>query len=482
MTRQSPARRLLHLLGIDRAVGFTLAGQFWNILSGPLLLVLIVGRLTLNERGVLFNYVDITQFQYLFELGTGAVIQQLASRERAFLASNADGTLGGDPKAKARLAALLRIGLFWFAAVAVVANVVIFPAGWSTFASSEGTAGVDWKLGWVLTVAVAAAEGVVLSLLLFLSGCGHVAAVARVTAVKAMVSTAAMVVSLLLDARLLAHPISGATGLAVPVSWLLLTRRRLLLDLWRTRGGETDFRWRTHVWPFQWRVSFSWLCMMAVLRMLGPLTMCLQGAAAAGQVGLSLYILMTIQGIGGEWVRTKVPGFGLLAAQKKWAELDQVFRAVVVRTLALVAALSLLLTLAVAALDGWEGSIAQRWVLNAGGERLAGQVNEMARAGADALLPPLALGLLALATVSMHVIFTEQQYLRAHGREPMLPVTLTLAVVALATLVLTGKFATVPTMIAGYSFWILTLGLGGGTYIFQKMRRRWHQPESSLAI
>jgi hypothetical protein len=482
MTRQSPVRRLLHWLGIDRAVGFTLLGQFWNIASGPLLLILIVSRLTGNERGVLFNYVDITQFQYLFELGTGAVIQQLASRERAFLAPNADGTLGGDPKAKARLAVLLRIGLLWFAAVAIVANVVIFPAGWYNFASSDGTAGVDWKLGWVLTVAVAAVEGVVLSLLLFLSGCGHVAAVARVTAVKAMVSTAAMAVCLLLNARLLAHPISGAAGLAVSVSWLLLTRRRLLLDLWQTRGGEADFRWRTDIWPFQWRVSFSWLCMMAVVRMLGPLTMRLQGAAAAGQVGLSMYILMTIQGIGGEWVRTKVPSFGLLAAQKKWAELDHIFRAAIVRTLVLVAVLSLLLTLAVVALYGWDGSAPQHWALDVVGERLADRVEEIVHAGADALLPPMALALLALATVAMHVIFTEQQYLRAHGREPMVLVTVTLAVVVLATLLLTGKFATVTAMIAGYSFWILTLGLGGGTYVFQKMRRRWHRPDSSLAI
>src|SRR5262245_18040589 len=474
MTQSSPARRLLHLLGIDRAVGFTLVGQLWNVASGPLLLVLIVGRLTNNERGVLFNYVDNTQFQFLFELGTGAVNQQLASRERAFLMPHADGTLGGDPKAKARLAALLRIGLLWFTGIAIVANAVIFPAGWYNFANSKGMEGVDWKLAWVLTVAVAAVEGVVLSLMLFLSGCGQVAAVARVTAVKAMVSTAAMAVSLLLGARLLAHPISGALGLAVPMIWLLLTRRGLLFDLWRTRGAEADFRWRTHVWPFQWRVSFSWLCMMAVVRLLGPLTMNLQGSAAAGQVGLSLYILMAIQGIGGEWVRTKVPSFGMLAVQKKWAELDQVFRAVVVRTLALVAAFSVLVILVVAGLYGWEGSLAQRWVLDIAGQPAAGRVDESVRAGADALLPPLAIGLLALATVSMHIIFTEQQYLRAHGHEPMLPLALSLAAAVLVTLAIAGKFANVPAMIAGYSFWVVALGLGGGTYVFQKMRRKWH--------
>src|SRR5262245_9273842 len=139
MTLASRARRVLHVLDIDRAVGFTLAGHLWNVLSGPLLLLLIVGRLTLNERGVLFTFVDITQFQFLFELGISSVVQQLASRERAFLAERGDGSLTGDLKAKARLAALFRIGVGWVAGVTVLSNVVILPAGWWWIARSSGT-------------------------------------------------------------------------------------------------------------------------------------------------------------------------------------------------------------------------------------------------------------------------------------------------------------------------------------------------------
>src|SRR4051812_23750506 len=144
MQRHGRARRLLQFLGIDRAVGFALAGQIWRGASGPLLLLLLVGRLTLRERGVMFNYMAITEFQFLFELGIGTVIQQLASRERAFLAPNADGTLGGDPAAKARLAALFRIGISWFVGVAIIGNAVLLPAGWIMFSRSPGIQGVAW--------------------------------------------------------------------------------------------------------------------------------------------------------------------------------------------------------------------------------------------------------------------------------------------------------------------------------------------------
>src|SRR5262249_27842483 len=157
----------------------------------------------------------------LFELGIGTVVQQLASRERAFLGPHADGTLSGDPKAKARLAGLFRIAMGWFGGVMVIANIVIFPAGWFWIAGSPGTENVNWQLGWLLTVLVAAGQGVALALLLFVSGCGHVAGVARITAIKDAAQTVALALALLLGARLLSHPYSGAAGIAVMALWLV---------------------------------------------------------------------------------------------------------------------------------------------------------------------------------------------------------------------------------------------------------------------
>src|SRR5439155_18186066 len=109
-------------------------------------------KLSARERGVLMNYVGICQFQVFFELGVGIVLQQMASRERAFLTLTPDGTLTGGPLAKARLASLLRLAVRWFLAVAVLINVVLLPAGWALFSSDPLLADVDWQLGWVLTV------------------------------------------------------------------------------------------------------------------------------------------------------------------------------------------------------------------------------------------------------------------------------------------------------------------------------------------
>src|SRR5262249_54861855 len=150
---------------------------------------------------------------------------------------------------------------------------------------------------------------------------------------------------------------------------------------------------------------------------------------AAGQVGLSMYVLMAIQGIGSGWIGTKVPAFGVLAAQKKWDELDQVYFGVLIRSLTLQAVLIVIAIALSAVLHNWEGSVFQRWGTELFGGDVVARLGDLAGTGAGApVLPPLTLGLLALATTAIHIIGTQALYLRAHGHDPTIPVTLSLAV------------------------------------------------------
>ena len=243
------AGRFVRFLGIDRAVGFTLVGHAWNILSGPILITLIVWRLSQSERAVLFNYVSIGDFQILFELGVGRVLQQFASREAAFLTPAADGTFTGDPAAKARLAALLRLTVRWLLGVVAVAAAVLLPGGWLFFTLSSGLEGVNWQAAWVLSVAVAGGQGLLNGLMLFMAGCGDVTPVARTTALQNMVMSLAPACFLAVGASLLSHPLSGMAGLAVALGWLLLSRRRRLADLWGTGAGPSTLSWRARSGP-----------------------------------------------------------------------------------------------------------------------------------------------------------------------------------------------------------------------------------------
>ena len=107
--------RTLSGLGIDRAVGWTVAARVWSILAGPVSVILIAAHLSAEEQGFYYTFASIVAFQVIFELGLGMVIVQFASHEKAFLEWRSDGTLGGSDVEKGRLAALLRKSLQWYA-------------------------------------------------------------------------------------------------------------------------------------------------------------------------------------------------------------------------------------------------------------------------------------------------------------------------------------------------------------------------------
>jgi hypothetical protein len=487
--------RVLHFLGIDQAVGFTLIGNIWNAISGPVLLVLIVKQLSVSERGVLFNYVDITSFQVLCELGIATVLQQLASRERAFLMIGPDGTLTGDPQAKARLASLLRLAIRWFIAVTLFTNLVLLPAGWLFFngatfdleslkvVSAKGVelTNVDWKLAWILSVVVASLFGFGVSLFLLMAGCGDVVPAARMTALQAFLSTVSLAIFLIMGNRLMSHPLSGMVGLLVPLGWFFLARRRMLIDLWTTDVSGSQLRWRKDIWPFQWRIALSFISALLLVRLLNPLSLKYHGARVSGQLGLSLYILLAIQLMGTSWVGTKVPIFGQLIAHKKWHDLDQVFRSVLVRSFGFVAVLMGAVVVANALVYFyWEGSWAERLGESLFGHEAIASLSQPS--GLDgtpqtqSLLEPVSLACLALAMLVMHVVNTQAAYLRAHRREPMLWSLVPLGIAVAATLFITAQaFTSVRPMIIGYLACVLVFGLGIGSWIFFSRRHHWHR-------
>lgn len=475
------AKGIVRLAGIDQAVAFTLAGHLWNVATAPLLLVLMIRSLEVGERGVLFNFISICQVQVIFALGVGTVIQQLASRQRAFLQPQPDGTFSGDRPAKQRLASLFRGGLLWFLGIAVTAFFVLLPVGWGFFQTSPGTESVSWKLPWILTLFVAVLDSAVNSVCLFLSGCGQVTEVARVTALKQAVMTSALMLGLLAGIRLLAHPASGFLGIVVCLGWLLLTRRRLLVDLWQTPKPQDGFRWRRDVWPLQWRVSTSWLSTMIVMHGLNPATLYWQGAESAGQVGLSMYILLTIQNMGWSWMATRIPQFGVLAAQRRWKELMHTFRAVLTRSTAFILAIGGTLI----AVSTWlhheaaDPSTLGRWLgsAQAPAKTIADGPSRSGPSEAiptQPLLAPWPLVLLVLAVVALHIFLAQAALLRAHGHDPILPTAVLLAGVTILTLAVAGQLGSVLSMIAAYAVVVGLLALGLGTWVTRKALREWH--------
>src|SRR5580698_175793 len=144
------ARRWIRrVLGVDRAIGFTVLARFWSSAAGLVTIALIARFLSPAEQGYYYTFGSLVALQIVFELGFSFVILQMASHERAHLAISSDYVISGDPTAHARLASVLQKSVRWYSIAAVLMAALLIPVGWYFFASHRHAGqAVSWQLPW----------------------------------------------------------------------------------------------------------------------------------------------------------------------------------------------------------------------------------------------------------------------------------------------------------------------------------------------
>jgi O-antigen/teichoic acid export membrane protein len=449
-SKPSAILRLRRLLGLDRAVIFTILARGWSSVAGLVTILLIAHYLTSAEQGYYYTFGSLVALQMVFELGFSFVILQMASHECAHLTISPDDQILGDSAAHARLASVLQKSVRWYSVAAFLMLCMLIPLGIHFFSSnSSATPPVDWLLPWCLVVLAAAFAFQIDPIFSFLEGCGYVPQVARTRLWQAMLG------SLLAWAAFLTHhglfaPAMLITGQVLAGGTWLITRRRLLWPLFRYHVGHHRIQWWREVWPFQWRIAISWICGYFVFQLFNPILFHYWGPVAAGQMGMSLNISNALLGISIAWINTKAAPFGTMIAKREFAKLDQVF----FRTLAQSFAVCVL-----GATIVWSGVTYLHLERNAFANRI---------------LSPLPFAMLLLTMVFTFIVFSEAIYLRAHKQERFLVNSIAGAVLMLISSFALGKYFGSTGMVAGYLAVTTVVGLGFGTTIFFKYRRIWH--------
>jgi hypothetical protein len=447
----APARGVLRALGVDRAVAFTVLSRGTGVLAGPVTLLLLVRSLTPGEQGYYYTFGSIVGLQIFFELGLGAVLVQVVSHERAGLHWAADGRLAGDPHAKGRLRAALHQATLWYLSAAALGGTVIWLTGLWFFGDATGLA-VAWRAAWLWLVAATAVNLACSPLFAALEGCGLVAEVAQLNFTRTVATYLTVWGTFLAGGKLLASAAAGTVSLAVGLAWVYAHRRLrgCAADLLGPGGSAAPLSWWREVWPFQWRIALSWLSGYFIFQLFNPVLFHYYGPTAAGRMGASLNLMTTIGLAAAAWLTTKAVPFGTLIAQRRYRELDALFRRSAAQCMAVTALGAAGLVLGVIVL-GWLG---HPW--------------------AARFLPPGDMALLAAAGLTNQAVAALALYLRAHKREPFLvPSVVGAVLMSLSTWGLGRAFG--PTgMLAGYLAVSLTVGLGWGGVIFRRCRRLWH--------
>jgi len=72
---------LLHLVGVDRAVGYAVLGNLTSLILGPVTVLLIAMRFSPEIQGYYYTFGSLVALQVLFEMGLGQAIIPFASHE-----------------------------------------------------------------------------------------------------------------------------------------------------------------------------------------------------------------------------------------------------------------------------------------------------------------------------------------------------------------------------------------------------------------
>jgi O-antigen/teichoic acid export membrane protein len=442
------ATRLRHILGLDRAIAFTVLARGWSGLAGLVTVVLIARFLSPSEQGFYFTFGSLVAMQLVFELGFSVVILQLATHECAHLRLSSDGVVDGSAVAHSRLASVLQKSVRWYTVAAVLMVAFLIPAGIHFFSVHQAGTRVAWLVPWSLLVVAAGFTFQIDPIFSFLEGCGYISNVAHTRFWQAVCGSVLAWATLVTHHGLFA-PAMLICGQAIVGLVFLVSRRRLLLSLLRWDAGIDRIDWGREVWPFQWRIAVSYSCGFFIFQLFNPVLFAFWGPVVAGQMGMSLSMGNMLASVAIAWVNTKSAPFGVMIARREYGKLDRIFAAAVTQATVLCLSGAVIL---------WTTCF---------------YLNVHGFAFAHRMLAPLPFGLLLLAVVCNQVVAAEAIYLRAHKQEKFLINSLVGAVLmGLSTYFLGRNYAALGVT-SGYLACVI-IGLGMGTWTFVKYRRQWH--------
>ena len=440
--------KIFNWLDIDRAIAYAVLAKAWLLFSGPITLYLISLSLTPETQGYYYTFLSLVALQVFIELGFYVVITQFASHEWAHLSFDETGFIVGDPASLSRLISLGRLVFKWYAVASIVFIVVVGAIGYF-FLSGKPDINISWKTTWFIFIFLSGFQLWILPFLSLLEGCGQVANIYKFRLIQAVISACVMWTILFLDGGLWIAVASVGSGLFVNITFFLFKYRNFFKTLFIV-SPTNEIIWKTEIWPMQWRLAIGGIVGYFTFSAYIPIMFHFHGPVVAGKMGMTWQVVGVMGPLAMAWISTKVPLWGMLIAQKKYSELDQSFYRASSISLAVITLGALVIWLIVYGLNYIQHPISER------------------------MLSPLATAVFLLGFIALQVLQCLSSYLRAHKKEPFLPISIGSGLTTgLLVWVLGSKFGPIG---AGASFLlVLIFTIPFGLRLWHRCRYEWHR-------
>ncbi len=320
-------RRIAQGIGIDKAIAYTSGARIVQGVSGVGTMFFLSTFLTEIEQGFYFTFGSILALQVFFELGLTGIMQQYVAHEASHLILDNNQEYQGENKYRSRLASLIRFCLKWYFVLAGVVLVFLIIVGniyFTKYGNSQSTS-VEWQLPWVI-ICIGTSICIFQSpLTAILRGLGYVKDMSKIGFYGQIINPLCIWIGLALGFKLY---VTGIGYILSVIIWQVYVVRkglyRILTNLLKTEVSEKVCYFK-EIFPYQWRIALSWISGYFIFQLFNPVLFATEGAVVAGQMGMTLHALNSIQSLSLSWMNTKIPVMSKLIALKEFMKLDTMF-------------------------------------------------------------------------------------------------------------------------------------------------------------
>lgn len=397
--QRSWPRRLLNRLEVDRATFYAVATRYWQFLSGPITLWLVVEYFSPEMQGFYVTFWSVVGLQMFFELAFPQTIVTMTSHLWSKLDLDEKRRLTGDEDSISRLTHLMRISIVVQAGLAISFGLLAGLFGLWFFADDAAADKLVWQAPWLTLVGLSSIAFALIPFLAVLEGCDQVREIHKLNLVRGIAGSIAVWIAIPLGAALWIPALATAIRLLCELGWMFGKYPRFFATFARRPTGAS-IAWRKEIWPFQSKLMLKGLFNYFNADVMLPVLFRYQDSVVAGQFGLTWNILCSLRAACSSWVRTRTPRFGVLIAQRDYQELDRIYFRVGKIAVAMLTVLGLSFLVGVISLEFFEFRYSRRF------------------------LPPLPTTFLIIGLWASLIFEFQWVYLHAHGKSPYLTISL----------------------------------------------------------
>jgi len=394
-------KRILTIMGIDKAVFYTILGVIWSSIAGVLGIFFIVNYLSLEQQGYWYTFISLGALATFAELGFTTIITQFISHEYAHL-SEKDGKLSGDDSRIDRAISLVKFSVKFYLIITTVAFVLLSVVG-AIYLMYTNINSLTLLLAWIAYSFTGAFLLLVSLLGAVLKGFDQVSKVQKIITFVSVVSNISIWGALMLGLNLWALAIGGIVNMIFSIVLFLFSSKSLWGQIYYTKINGS-YNWLRETLPLQWRYAISWASGYFIFQFIVPVTTLYAGASVSGKLGLSLVIARAVQYLANSWGMTKVPQFNMLVERKERSNLDILLKTIQQQSLIafIVGSIGVILLLIyIFPLINWS----------------------------DRVLPTSEIIIILIAEGANLIVFNWAYYLRSHKEEPYMRISAISAIV-----------------------------------------------------